>query len=383
MPTNAPPDPEYQLALLKEENAELKQRIKILTQEDRDKGGLLEVLFDRAPFGIAVFDDKRNLLRLNIAAEKILGIEHHAMIGCGCDEIFHCYKLSYSCPGFKSPGKIDEQRTRTDLNSKTLLRSVVQGSEGSLKLLIETFVDISAIDEANLVQLQAFKAKSDFLSRMSHEIRTPMHAIRGFNQILLSKRDELSDKQAGMLEDIKEASDGLMFHIDNLLAVADSKDIETHIDNKEVNIRVLLDELEARFRQLASKRNNTLVINVEPDVVIVDPVRLQHLLANLLDNAIKFTRDGVVICNARVEPDNTLVISVTDTGEGISDEQQQMIFNVFEQNDGSLTRSYGGVGLGLTLAKCYAQLLGGKLSLKSKVGEGSTFTVSIPVSRQS
>jgi len=381
MSTNIPSDPEYPLALLKEENAELKQRIKTLTQEDRDKAGLLEVLFDRAPFGIAIFDDKRNLLRLNSSAEDILDIERHAMTGCACDEIFQCYTQSYSCPGFKSPDEIHDQRTSTELNKKTLLRSVVQGKEGDLKLLIETFVDITAIDEANLAQLESFKVKNDFLSRMSHEMRTPMNAIMGFNHILLSERGSLTGSQVKMLQEMKAASDGLMFHIDNLLAVSDSKDLETRIENKQIDISVMMSDLEEQFKSAAEKRNNSLVISTGDDVVLIDPLRLHHILVNLLDNAIKFTKDGVIICNARVESDNTLVISITDTGEGISDEQQHVIFSMFEQSDGSMTRTYGGVGLGLTLAKSYAKLMGGRLSFKSKVGEGSTFTVRLPIRR--
>ena len=380
MSNNQSSDLEYQNALLKEENTELKQRILALTREERDKGSLFEALFDKAPFGIAIFDDKRNLLRLNTAAEKILDITKLEAIGCACDEVMQCYKKNYSCPGFMSAREFRAQRTICERNNKVLLRSVVQSSEASAYLLIETFVDITVIDEANIAQTLALQAKKDFLSRMSHELRTPMHAIMGYASLLKGSED-MPEEAMLFAKHIKDSSDRLMELITNLLEMAEVDSENTRLERVSVDIPALLQDLDNKYRAAAERKKNKLVIGCDSSLhtIMTDPKRLNKIIANLLSNAIKFTDAGEINCYAVLSDDGELIVKVEDTGEGINTEEQQRIFDAFEQMDNSRTRAFEGAGLSLTLARCYAESMGGRISLKSEAGEGSVFTLRLPL----
>ncbi len=234
------------------------------------------------------------------------------------------------------------------------------------------------------------KAKETFLANMSHEIRTPMNAIAGFtNQVLQSK---LNKKQTQQLLIVKKSSDHLLRIINDILDYSKIQSGKLGIESVGFRPAELLNET-ARFMQAVADEKGLLITtsiakNV-PEVCIGDPVRMRQIVLNLLGNALKFTEQGKITIAASAVPQGTdktsLQISVEDTGAGIPDEKLKTIFNEFEQADTSISRRYGGTGLGLTISRKLVELQQGTITIKSKVGQGTkvSFIIVYPIGTES
>lgn len=372
---------EHELNLYRELNKELRQRILDLTHQEREKGMLFEALFDHAPFGIAVFDDKRSLLRLNTAAEEIFGEHRHKLVGHSCDELMNCFQNRHTCPGFIEDEAIRGQRTPCENNEKVLLRSVIQVKEGDASLLFETFVDVTAIEEAHIAEAMALQSKSDFLSRITHELRTPMNAIMGYTDLLQSFIDDEAERE-NSIKGIREGSQRMMSLIEQLLSLEESENRSLRLEKHDTDLCAMLDDLQQEYQSMAMEQGNMLQFDCDPACaqIVTDKRRLSQMLANLVSNAVRFTSNGIVHIRAEHDDDtNSLYVRVTDTGQGIDENKQQKVFEVFEQADTSWSREFEGVGLGLSLAKRYAQLMGGDITLESLAGKGSVFTLRLPL----
>ncbi|MFE8071238.1 transporter substrate-binding domain-containing protein [Marinobacteraceae bacterium S3BR75-40.1] len=232
----------------------------------------------------------------------------------------------------------------------------------------------------------ANRAKSEFLANMSHEIRTPMNAVLGYTELL--DRKLVDPDLKGYLESIKAGSRSLMTLINDILDLSRIEAGKMRIEFHPMEIRRLLDEVRRIFAVRAQARGLDLVVELTgelPEGMLLDETRLRQVLFNLVGNAIKFTDHGEVRVTARGEklsgPDDeegwALVISVSDTGIGIPEDQQRRIFEAFEQQEGQSSRKYGGTGLGLAISRKLARMMGGDLSVSSRIGEGSTFTLRI------
>jgi PAS domain S-box-containing protein len=234
----------------------------------------------------------------------------------------------------------------------------------------------STRDEAE----RANRAKSEFLSSMSHELRTPMHAILGFGQLLESDTDRLPDPARRYVREILRAGEHLLELIDDLLDLAriEAGKHETHLE--PVPVSVLIDESLGLVEPAAHARGITLsfAAPISPDcIVTADRMRLKQVLLNLLSNAIKYNREGGSVqlgCTAEGE---TLRISVTDSGPGLSPEQQAQLFTPFERL-GASKSAIKGAGIGLVLTKQLIAMMHGEVGLRSEPGVGSTFWVQLP-----
>ncbi|BCG96757.1 histidine kinase [Mesorhizobium sp. 131-2-1] len=237
------------------------------------------------------------------------------------------------------------------------------------------------------------KYKSEFLANMSHELRTPLNSLLILSNLLAANQQgNLNEKQVEFARTINSAGTDLLSLINDILDLSKIESGTVSIDINDMPVAHLRQHMDRTFRQLAADKGLGFTINVDPalpETVRTDEKRLQQIVLNLLSNAFKFTSAGEVSLNFRVEktgrrngakqPKRALAIAVTDTGIGIPEDKQKLIFEAFQQADGTTSRKYGGTGLGLSISREIARLLGGELRVESTPGKGSTFTLVIPL----
>jgi signal transduction histidine kinase len=242
---------------------------------------------------------------------------------------------------------------------------------------------IQARDEA----LAANRLKTELLANVSHELRTPLSVIMGFVELLeMGSYGPVIATQAEVLAKILVQSQRQLGLINDLLDQARLEAGELNLNISHFGPSALLEDIRARMTELAQAKGLTLIVEVAatmPAVLSGDLARLQQVLTNLVDNAIKFTEQGQVEVRLYRLNDEQWVMEVADTGPGIPVEAQAHIFEPFGQRDSSVTRSHGGLGLGLSIARQLVTLMKGEFSLESQVGQGSVFRVTLPLSPSS
>jgi signal transduction histidine kinase/CheY-like chemotaxis protein len=228
--------------------------------------------------------------------------------------------------------------------------------------------------------VESTKLKSQFLASMSHELRTPMNSILGLTELILEKAD-LNDKNQERLGVVLNSGRRLMTLINDILDLSKIEAGKMEIRAEEVLLEELIEEVSSSITPLVMEKSIDFIIERDINtktLIHTDRGRVVQVLINLLGNAVKFTEKGNVKLKV-LNSDEKLIFQVSDTGIGISEEDQKVIFEEFRQADGSTSRKYGGTGLGLSISKKIADLLGGDLSLTSTMGKGSTFTFEIPL----
>jgi len=226
--------------------------------------------------------------------------------------------------------------------------------------------------------LEASRAKSEFLSSMSHEIRTPMNTIIGMGEAL--QQTQLTSKQQEYVRISRRAGETLLDLINDILDLSKVEAGQIEIEEVEFDLVQLVEDTTELFAVRAREKSlelNCHVTSGVPTTVVGDPIRLRQVISNLVSNAVKFTKKGLVVVQVENDPSATevgaVLFRVTDTGIGIPPEKLDSIFESFTQADSSTTREYGGTGLGLTISKRLVALMGGHMWVESEVGHGSTF----------
>ena len=265
------------------------------------------------------------------------------------------------------------------ISNSLMFQELEHAKEVLEQRVIERTAELQAArDEAVL----ANNAKSEFLANMSHELRTPLTAVIGYAALIKYQAKHLESSQLNDdAERITKSGEHLLDMINGILDLAkiEAGKMELHLE--EFRLQDLLDSIKTIATPLATKNQNQFIVVCEDENAIIysDETKLRQIIINLISNACKFTHDGNIVLRVSASKrTDELIFEVTDTGIGIPDDKMHNLFKEFSQVDSSTTKQYGGTGLGLVLCKRFAEMLGGSISVHSRVNVGSTFTVMLP-----
>ncbi len=354
-------------------------------------------IFTNAAIGIDVVDEKGNFLLVNEAFAKMMGYDAGELTGMNIRDVTFPEDVEQSVGSLK---KVFSKKRKCYRTEKRYVRKdgTVFWADLSVSpyfdvatnriLAIGTIIDISrakmlqeALQHSKEEAERANKAKSEFLASMSHEIRTPLNAVIGFTELL--ERMLTDSKQKSYLEAIKAGGKSLLVLINDILDLSKIEAGKMEFSYEPVNINNLIDEIRQIFALKVKEKQLDFIIDVDPLIpghLVLDEVRVRQVVFNLIGNAIKFTEKGFVKLSVKApgmkkESEKiSLLISVEDSGIGIPPDQQQMIFDAFQQQTGQSNRKYGGTGLGLSISKRLIEMMGGEITVKSTVGKGSVFS---------
>ena len=389
-------------------NVDITQR-KLAEAAVLEQTRLLQTILDGVPDVIMLHDTDRRIISLNKAGCAWLGVSADEARGRNCHEMLGCTEPCRGCsagPTNSWEKIVSTKRLIPELQKWVRTTSIpIKDESGRTRLVVEQIQDITkpelahrrlnetvaalesankALEEYNRLADSAVRAKSEFLANMSHEIRTPMTAILGFADLLLEDTDVDHSPPARVeaIRTIQRNGQHLLELINDILDLSKIEAGKVEIERVTCSPVHILRDVIALMRVRADAKGLPVTIEYAssiPEWIQSDPLRIRQVVINLIGNAIKFTETGSVHVVAhlkeRMEGPPLLQVDIIDTGIGLSEEQISRLFVPFGQADSSTTRKYGGTGLGLTISKRLAEVLGGDISIKSTPGRGSTFSV--------
>ncbi len=374
-----------------------------ITEEEKLKKEILKLqrAVENAPISIIITDSKFHIEYVNPYFEKTMGFslteltgEKPSIFGTEYNKRFYKDIISQITSGRTWKGEFLNKKKNGESLWELAYIAPIINKKGSIINYVAVKEDIT--ERKNFIkQLEiakekaeiASKAKSEFLANMSHEIRTPMNAIMGFVDLVLES--DLKDTQRKYLEIVKQSTDNLLRILNDILDISKFDSSKMEFEEKPFNLVKLINACSNTFSYRISTKGLNFKLEIDeniPETFIGDEVRIAQVINNLLNNAIKFTDKGEisikVYLQSKTDKHAIIKISVADTGVGIPQDKKDKIFEAFTQADGSITRRFGGTGLGLTIASKVVKHYNGKIWVESEEGKGSVFhfTLHLPIS---
>ncbi len=364
--------------------------------------GHVRSALDTLAEGLLVMDSRERIVLANHAFASIVGKSPEKLLGCAASHLpWITDQESPSDANLPWTTALQEKLPQTgdilrlkvgksEVRTFMVNCSPVLGHKGDYRGVLASFDDVTQLEEKEIelkkskeAAEDANRTKSEFLANMSHEIRTPMNAILGFTDVLRRGLAASETERQEYLATVHSSGKHLLSLINDILDLSKIEAGQMEVEEIECAPHQLIAEIVTVLGTRAGERGISLECATAgpiPETIQSDPTRLRQILTNLVGNAIKFTETGGVKVVTRLERNagrSQLAIDVVDTGAGIAAEAQKKIFDPFSQADTTVTRRFGGTGLGLTISRNFAQALGGGLTVASELGKGSTFTVTI------
>jgi signal transduction histidine kinase/CheY-like chemotaxis protein len=378
---------------------------KVLRQLDPSQAipGRVRAALDTMAEGLLILDRKEQIVLANEAFSSMVDKSAESLLGYRAGDLPWMDKAGHKIEKAQRPW-VQSVRQGT-VEKDSIIRLQIPGSEsrtfktncspvlgngGKYAGVLVSFDDITELEEKEVELLkskleaeEANKAKSSFLANMSHEIRTPMNAILGFTEIL--KRGYVKNEKESLkyLNTIHSSGKNLLELINDILDLSKVESGRLEVEKRKVEPYATIHEVLQMLTVKTNEKGIALAFRADgalPKEIETDPVRLRQIAFNLIGNSIKFTEEGSVTVTCRFRKPASgpqLIIDITDTGIGMSEDTLKNIFDPFVQADNTVTRRFGGTGLGLAISRKFAQALGGDITVKSEIGKGSTFRVSL------
>ncbi|MEH6593511.1 MAG: response regulator, partial [Halioglobus sp.] len=376
-------------AQLVKANEELERRVQQRTQELETRESRLWDLYENAPVAYVSITRDGTILKHNLAFSELTGYRRDEFESINWHDLLTERDAGIAARITRGEPCMDLQLAIQRKNGSDVYTSasaVPMYSKDTLEEVRVSLLDLTQREEAmrllegakHLAE-EANQTKSDFLANMSHEIRTPMNAVIGMSYLAL--QTDLNDKQRNYIEKANRSAEALLGIVNDILDFSKIEAGKLAMEHIDFQLEDVLDNLSNLVGLKAEEAGLELLFDVLPDIpigLIGDPLRLGQILVNLGNNAVKFTKEGDVVVKITVRKKRsdsvTLQFDVSDTGIGMSNEQQARLFQPFSQADSSTTRTYGGTGLGLAICHKLASLMGGSIWVDSKLGSGSVFS---------
>ncbi|WP_144409061.1 MHYT domain-containing protein [Photobacterium halotolerans] len=372
-------------------------RYRSLLLRSEETASELKATIDTAVDGIIKMSHRGIILSFNASAERILGYHESEVIGRNISMLMpepyqsahDSYLENYRKTGTARIIGIGREVTALHKNGlmKPIRLSIGESKLNGVSTFVGVITDISQQKqmEADLRRSKeeaeiAAQAKSTFLANMSHELRTPMNAIIGFSELMLDGK--MTTEQQRHLGIIRNSAKTLLNLLNDVLDSAKLESGTTQLESRHFSLRQICEQLIATQSLLANKKGIELTMRYDPQLSETfqgDPLRVQQIILNLLSNAVKFTERGYVRLDISSSRTKGITILVEDTGIGIAPDRLDSIFAPFSQADSTMSRRFGGTGLGTTIAKQLVELMDGKITVYSQLGKGSTFRVDLPL----
>ncbi len=354
-------------------------------------------VLDAIPDILTLQSPDLKVLWANKGAADGLGLEISDLIDKYCFELWYNRSVPcVSCPvqkSFQAGNASNDEKTTPDGNIWELRAVPIIDDEGKVTSVIELGRNITEAKHAVEVSIEnvrlshASKAKSDFLAAMSHELRTPLNSIIGFSDLLRQQiPGELNQKQEKYVDNVLTSGKHLLNIINDILDLSKIEAGKMELSMEKISLQALINESIVLIKETASRHYVTVKEELDPEIDIIecDKLRVKQVLFNLFSNAVKFSKSegGTITIRTKKEGDMA-VISVSDTGIGIKEEDIGNLFKKFEQLDSGSSRKYSGTGLGLAISKKLVELHGGSIRVESRYGEGTTFAFLLPIEKLS